>query len=307
MRIAITGSSGLIGRALVRRLREDGHDVLRMVRRPPAAADEVRWNPRPGTGGAWPLSQAAVASLEGIDAAVNLAGAPLIGRRWTRAFKDEIRASRVHGTQALSTALAGLQRRPGVLLSGSATGWYGDTGDRIVDEDAPGGTGFLAGVAREWESSTAAAERAGIRVVHLRTGIVLSKTGGMLGRLLPLFRLGLGARLGSGTQFISWITLADVIRVIGFLLDNADVGGPVNLTAPKPSTNAAFTRALAAAVGRPAFLRLPSPVLDLVLGEAAGELLASARVMPARLLTAGYVFRHEDIESALAAEVHGTS
>lgn len=309
MRIAITGSSGFIGQPLVRHLRQDGHEVVRLVRRAPASAEEVQWTPRPASGraadSAGPLSQAAMAGLEGIDAAVNLAGAPLANRRWTAAVKEEIRASRVEGTRALSAALAGLQRRPAVLVSGSGTGWYGNTGDRTVDEGAPGGTGFLAGVARDWETATAAAERAGIRVAHMRTGIVLSKTGGMLARLLPLFRLGLGARLGSGTQFISWITLTDVVRAISFLLDNPGLGGPVNLTAPNPETNARFTAALAAAVGRPAFLRVPTALLDLALGEAAGELLTSARVVPGRLLAAGYAFRHADLDSALAAELHG--
>jgi len=304
VRIVVTGAGGLIGPVLIRQLRADGHQVLRLVRRQPRTADEVRWDPRPASSSGAFTSET-VAALEGLDAAVHMAGAPIASRRWTAAVKEEIRASRVEGTQALAAALAGLRQPPAVLLSGSAVGWYGNTGDREVDETASSGTGFLAEVAAAWEASTAAAERAGIRVVHMRTGIVLSKDGGMLGRLLPLFRLGLGGRLGPGTQFISWIMLADVVRVMRFLLDKPELSGPVNLTAPNPQTNAGFTAALAAAVHRPALLRLPSPVLDLALGEAASELLTSARVLPARLLEAGYVFWRADLDSALASELHG--
>jgi len=304
MKIAVTGSSGLIGPALVSQFRADGHEVLRMVRRVPKAVDELQWNPRAAAGGDGAIGPAALAALEGVDAAVNLAGAPIAGRRWTAAVKQEIRASRVEGTVALIAALTALRRRPATLLSGSAIGWYGGTGDRAVDESASAGSGFLAGVARDWEAATRSAEQAGLRVVHLRTGIVMSKRGGMLGKLLPLFRLGLGARLGSGAQYTSWIMLTDVVRAVAFLLDNADMAGPVNLTAPNPATNAAFTAALAAAVYRPAVLRLPAPVLGLALGEAASELLTSAIVLPTRLLDRGYTFGHADIDSALTDELH---
>jgi uncharacterized protein len=302
MRIAVTGSSGLIGTALTRGLRAEGHEVLRLVRRPPGAADEIGWNPHPAVGGSGATS-AAPPALEGIDAAVNLAGAPIASGRWTAARKHQILASRVEGTQALATLLAGLRNRPAALLSGSATGWYGNTGDRRVDESASPGSGFLAGVARDWEASTNAAEQAGIRVVHMRTGIVLSKDGGMLGKLLPLFRLGLGARLGPATQFMSWIMLADVVKAIAFLLAKPDISGPVNLTTPNPVTNAGFTAALAGALRRPAVLRVPTPVLDLALGEAASEILTSAQVLPARLLAAGYEFLHAEIEAGLASEL----
>jgi len=303
MRIAVTGSSGLIGPRLVTQLRADGHQVLRMVRRAPQAADEVRWNPRHAASGDATIGRDAIAALEGVDAVVHLAGAPVADRRWTAAVKQEIRASRVEGTTALAAALAGLQQRPAVLLCSSGINWYGDTGARAVDESASGGSGFLADLARAWEASTSQAEQAGITVAHMRTGVVLSRHGGMLGRLLLPFRLGLGARLGPGAQYISWIMLTDVVRAIGFLLDRQDIAGPVNLTAPHPTTNATFTAALARAVGRPAVFRLPSPVLRLALGEAAGELLASARVLPTRLLDVGYTFLHPDVESALANEL----
>ena len=301
MRIAITGSSGLIGTALTGHLRGRGHEVIKLVRRPAGAVDEVQWNPAAGSKVA--AGRQTLAALDGIDAAVHLAGAPIASRRWTAARKQEIRASRVDGTRALAALLAALRQSPAVLLSGSAIGWYGDTGDRAVAESAPAGSGFLSGVVRDWEAATGAAAQAGIRVVNLRTGIVLSKDGGILGRLVPLFRLGLGARLGPGTQYMSWIAMADVIGAIGFLLDRADIVGPVNLTTPNPATNATFTSALAAAFGRPAILCVPSPVLGLVLGEAAGELLASARVLPGRLADAGYKFRYADIGGALTGEL----
>lgn len=317
MKIAITGSSGLIGTAVARHLTGGGHQVLRLVRRPPKAADEVQWNPRPAAGGAVaapaaggaagpaaaPAAQPASAALEGVDAVINLAGAPIASSRWTDARKHEIRASRVDGTRALASLLAGLGRRPAVLLSGSAIGFYGDTGDRAVTESAPSGHGFIPGVVRDWEAATGAAEQAGIRVVHLRTGIVLGGSGGILGKLVPLFRLGLGARLGSGSQYMSWIALADVVGAIGFLLEKPDVAGPVNLTTPHPVTNAKFTAALAAALGRPAILRVPSAVLGFALGEAAGELLTSARVLPGQLTDAGYEFTYADIDGALTGEL----
>jgi hypothetical protein len=241
-------------------------------------------------------------ALDGVDAVVNLAGAPIASGRWTVARKQEIRASRVEGTQALATLLVRLSRRPAVLLSGSAIGWYGDTGDHEVTESAPAGSGFLPGVVRDWEGATDAAAQAGIRVVHLRTGVVLAKNGGVLGKLTPLFRLGLGGRLGPGTQYMSWIAMTDVAGAVSFLLGRPDIVGPVNLTTPNPVTNARFTSALAAALGRPALLRVPASGLTIALGEAAGEILNSARVLPGRLADAGYEFRHADIDSALMSE-----
>lgn len=293
MKIAITGSTGLIGSALVRALRGDGHEVLRLVRAQPRQPDEVRWDP---TGG-----DVDVERLHGVDAAVHLAGAGVGDRRWTDSYKRTIRDSRVLGTRTLSRALASLAPRPAVLLCGSAIGWYGDTGTEAVDEGAASGDTFLAGVVREWESATSAAEEAGIRVVHPRTGLVMAESGGALGRMMPIFRLGLGGKLGTGRQFWSWITLQDEVRAAQFLLTADDVTGPVNLTAPEPVTNAEVTSALARALHRPAVVPVPEPALRLALGEFAGEVLMSQRVLPRRLLESGFEFSHPDIDSAAHA------
>jgi uncharacterized protein (TIGR01777 family) len=249
-----------------------------------------------------------------VTAVVHQAGAGIADRRWTAARKAEIRNSRVHGTMALATGLARLDKPPAALLCGSAIGWYGDTRGREADESAPPGAGFLADVVRDWERAADPAQAAGIRTAHLRTGIVLTSRGGTLGRLVPIFKLGFGMPLGSGTQYMSWISLADEVRAIRFLLDRPDVAGALNLTAPHPVTNSEFTTALNAVLGRPAVLRLPvpglrlpdsalrvpTPALRLALGEVSGELLASARVLPHRLLGAGFGFKHPDISSALA-------
>ena len=297
MRVAVTGSSGLIGTALRDSLRRDGHEVTRVVRRPPQPG-EIRWDPQAGGAGLDP------AVLDGVDAVVHLSGAPIAGGRWTKARKLKLRASRIQATQALVAALTRAARPPSVLLSGSAIGWYGDTGEREVDESAPAGTGFLAGLVTDWEAAAQPARQAGVRVVNLRTGVVLSRRGGMLALLTPAFRFGLGARLGPGTQFVSWISLTDHVRALRHLLDHADIDGPVNLTAPAPVTNAVFTAELARALRRPAVLRIPAPVLHAVLGEVSGELLASQRVLPRRLtVEPGFAFRHPDIASALAAEL----
>ena len=300
MRVIVSGSSGLIGQPLCARLAGAGDEVIRLVRRPAKAAGEIQWNPQAAGGGIDP------AALDGADAVVHLAGAPIAAGRWTAARKQEIRDSRIAGTSALVSALAALGRPPSVLLSGSAIGYYGDTGGREVDESSPAGSGFLADLVRDWEAAAAPAEKAGVRVVSLRTGIVLSRHGGVVGRLLPVFRLGLGARIGPGTQVMSWITLTDLVRILCFLLQQGDISGPVNLTAPHPATNAEFTSALAAAVGRKALLGIPAVALQFGLGEVAGELLSSARVMPRRLLDAGggALWRSGDsIGTALAAEL----
>ena len=297
MRIAVTGSTGLIGSALVADLRDGGHRVIRLVRRTPAGEDEIAWDPLAPTGG---LPHGA---LDGLDAAVHLAGANVAGRRWTASYKEEIRASRVRGTRALAGALAAASAPPAVLLSGSAIGWYGDTGGREVDESSPAGSGFLSGVVREWEAATRPAQEAGIRVITMRSGVVMSRRGGVLARMLPPFRFGLGARLGSGHQVMSWITLADYAAIVSFLLAHTEITGPVNLTTPHPVTNAEFTSALAAAVHRPGLLFLPEPALKLALGGVSSDILASARVMPRRLETAGYRFRFPDLPAALAAEL----
>jgi uncharacterized protein len=297
VRIAVTGSTGLIGTALVAALRDGGHRVIRLVRRTPASEDEIAWDPLAPTGGL------AHGALDGLDAAVHLAGANVAGRRWTASYKEEIRASRVRGTRALAGALAAASAPPAVLLSGSAIGWYGDTGGREVDESSPAGSGFLSGVVREWEAATRPAQEAGIRVITMRSGVVMSRRGGVLARMLPPFRLGLGARLGSGHQVMSWITLADYAAIVSFLLAHTEITGPVNLTTPHPVTNAELTSALAAAVHRPGLLFLPEPALKLALGGVSSDILASARVMPRRLEAAGYRFRFPDLPAALAAEL----
>jgi uncharacterized protein len=301
MKVAVTGSSGLIGSALVDDLRAQGHQVIRLVRRSPRSADEVRWDPESADAGLSPKPEA----LEGLGACVHLAGAGVASRRWTARYKAEIRASRVLGTRALVGALTKLGSPPATLLSASAIGWYGDTGGRPVDESAPAGTAFLARLVRDWEAATGPAAQAGIRVVNLRSGLVLTPAGGVLARLLPLARLGLCPRFGPGTQVMSWISLSDEIRAIGFLLSRQDVTGPVNLTAPVAVTNSEFTTALVAAVRRRdlPWLRVPAPLLRLGLGEASVELLTSNRVTPARLLEAGYSFRHRTLPEALSAEL----
>jgi hypothetical protein len=296
MRIAVTGSSGLIGTALVAALRADGHQVIRLVRAAPTGAGTIAWDPRADRG----LDPR---SLDGVAAVVHLAGAGVADRRWSDSYKAEIRDSRVQGTKALVSALTAMATPPGVLLSGSAIGWYGDAGGREVDESSPAGTGFLADVVRDWETAAGAARQAGIRVVTMRTGLVLSPNGGVLARLLPLFRLGLGAKLGPGTQVISWVGLSELMAIIRFLLARDDVSGPVNATTPNPVTNQEFTAALAAAVHRPAVFAVPVPVLRAAIGGASSELLSSARVLPKRLLAAGYQYRHPGITGALAAEL----
>ncbi len=301
MKVAVTGSSGLIGSALVASLRAEGHQVIRLVRRSPRSADEVRWDPESADAGLGPNPEA----LEGLGACVHLAGAGVADRRWTARYKAEIRASRVLGTRALAGALAKLGSPPATLLCASAIGWYGDTGGRDVDESAPAGTAFLARLVRDWEAATGPAVEAGIRVVNLRSGLVLTPAGGLLARLLPLARLGLCPRFASGTQAMSWIARSDEVGAIMFLLSRKDITGPVNLTAPGPVTNSEFTAVLAAAVRRRdlPWLRVPAPVLRLGLGEASVELLTSVRVIPKRLSGAGYEFRYPALRDALAAEL----
>lgn len=295
MRIAITAATGLIGSALAAELERSGADVVRLVRRPPTGPGQIRWDPASPAGGL------AAGALAGFDAVVHLSGAPIAPARWTAARKSELRASRVTSTAALVTALLAAGDVPPVLLAASAIGFYGDTGDRAVDEQAPGGSGFLPGLVRDWEAATGPASAAGVRVVNLRTGIVLARRGGMLGQLLLPFRLGLGARLGAGSQYLSWITLTDHIRACQFLLAEPGLAGPVNVTAPAPVTNAVFTTALGRQLRRPALLRVPAVALRGGLGEVSGEVLASYRVLPARLQQAGFGFRYGEIGPALAA------
>lgn len=296
MRIAITGASGLIGRALVASLRGDGHEVTRLVRSEAAARapDAVFWSVAE--------DRIDAAGLEAHDAVVHLAGESLVGL-WTESKKRRIRESRVRGTTLLARALAGLDRPPRALLSGSAIGIYGNRPPDVpLDETAAPGSGFLADVAQEWETATGSAEAAGIRVAHLRTGLVLSREGGALGPMLPLFKLGLGGKVGSGQQVWSWIALEDEVGAIRHLLDHDDLAGPVNLVAPEPVTNAEFTRTLGRVLGRPAWFTAPEFALRLVAGEMAEEmLLASQNVVPKRLLESGYRFRCPTLEGALRA------
>lgn len=292
MKVTVTGSSGLIGSALVQSLRDDGHDVVRLIRREPSRPDEARWSPADGC--------VEAAALEGVDAVVHLAGAGIGDRPWTKAYKRRIRDSRVTGTRTIAEAIAAAGDRPRVLVSGSAIGYYGDTGGQEVDEDGPRGRGFLAGLVEDWEAAAAPAREAGVRVVHPRTGVVLTREGGMLGRTLPLFRLGLGGSLGGGGQWMSWISLADQVAALRFLVDR-EIAGPVNLTAPNPVTNAGYTRALARVLHRPARLAVPAFALRAALREFADEgPLVSQRVLPRRLEEAGFRFEHENVEDALA-------
>lgn len=295
MRIAVTGSTGLIGSRLVHDLRADGHEVVRVVRpgSPTADGPTVEWDP--------PADRIDAAGLDGVDAVVHLAGEGIAERRWSDEQKRRILDSRRQGTTVLAEALAGLDRKPAVLLSGSAIGWYGDRGDEVLTEASGPGTGFLPEVCLAWEGAAQPASDAGIRTAFLRTGLVLDRSGGALGKTLPLFKLGLGGRLGSGRQWWSWISIDDWVGAARFLLDRSDLAGPVNLTGPAPVTNAEFTRAVASVLRRPAVLPVPAFGPALLLGrELAHDLLfASQRVEPAALEAAGYEFRHRDVTSAL--------
>jgi uncharacterized protein len=291
MRIVVSGSSGFIGTALVPVLRQDGHDVVRLVRRKPAAADERAWDP--------PAGRLDAGALDGADAVVNLCGAGVGDKRWSGAYKQQIRDSRIEPTDVLARAVA--ERGVPVLVNGSATGYYGDTGNAAVDESSPAGSGFLAEVCRDWETATQPATDAGARAVLLRTGMVLAPSGGVLGKLLPLFRRGLGGRLGNGRQYLPWVSMDDVLAAIRFLIRNDGVHGPVNVTGPVPVTNGAFTRELAAVLHRPAPWTVPALALRLALGEITEDLLGSQRVIPKVLQEQGFRFVHPTLRSALHA------
>lgn len=291
MKVVVSGASGLIGSALVPHLRSTGHDVVRLVRREPAGPDEARWDPAAGT--------IDLAALGRVDAVINLSGAGVGDRRWTPAYKEEIKDSRVQATSTIATSMARLDPRPRVLVNGSAIGWYGDTGDRPVNESAPAGEGFLADVVREWEAATEPAEAAGIRVVHARTGLVVARQGGAWARLFPIFRLGLGGKLGSGRQYWSWISMRDEVRAIAFLLEYEQLSGPVNLTAPHPATNAEVTAAMGRALGRPTLLPVPRFALQAALGEFSSEVLGSAYVLPTVLEGADFTWQDPRIEDAI--------
>ncbi|MEU8571530.1 TIGR01777 family oxidoreductase [Streptomyces pathocidini] len=294
MRIAVSGSTGLIGTALVRSLHEDGHEVVRMVRRPAAAPGEVSWDPQRqyvDTGG-----------LAGCDAVVHLAAAGVGDRPWTAAYKRELWDSRVLGTAAVAEAVAALDTPPRVFLCGSAVGFYGDTGDRAVDESAPPGEGFLPDMCQAWEEAAAPAEEAGIRTVFARSGLVVSGEGGAWGRrIFPLFKLGLGGRLGDGRQYWSFIALRDEVAALRHILDTEELAGPVNCTSPEPVTNREVTAAIGRALHRPTVLNVPAPVLRLALRDFSEEVLGSKRVLPKRLLETGFSFAHPTVAGALRA------
>jgi hypothetical protein len=291
-RVVVTGSSGLVGRALVSSLEAAGHAVTRLVRRSPASEGEVRWDPSTQT--------VDLQGLEGVDAVVHLAGESLAAGRWTAERKKRLRSSRVDATRFLSENLAQVASPPRVLISASAVGYYGNRGDERLTETSGPGRGFLAELAQAWEAATAAASARGIRVVWLRTAIVLSPSGGALARLIPIFRLGLGGPLADGRSWWSWIAIDDLIEIIRFVLDRDDLTGPVNAASPEPVRNETFTRVLATALRRPAFFRVPSLVLRLAFGEMADEmLLTSTRIEPAVLREAGFRFRFPELGAML--------
>ncbi|WP_406329316.1 TIGR01777 family oxidoreductase [Streptomyces sp. NBC_00203] len=292
-RIAIAGASGMIGSALTRSLTSDGHEVVRLVRRAPRAKNEVQWDPD--------AQRIDAAGLVGCAAVVNLAGAGVASRRWTEAYKRKIRDSRVLGTATLAEAVASLEEPPGVFVNGSAIGFYGDTGGRAVDESAPPGDGFLPALCVEWEEAAGAAQEAGIRTVFPRTGLVVAGKGGAWGKLFPLFKAGLGGRMGDGRQYWSFISLHDEVAAIRHLVETESLSGPVNLTAPDPLTNREITEAMGRVLHRPTLFTTPAPLLRLTLGEMSSDILGSSRVLPTRLLESGFTFAFPSIESALRA------
>ena len=295
LRVAVTGATGLVGSALVPALRAAGHRVDRLSRRSPeAGSTDIQWDPARG--------RLALGALEGVDAVVHLAGESIAALRWTGSVKERIRRSRVDGTRLLAETLGRLTRRPQVLVSASAVGYYGDRGEAPLTEESPAGSGFLAEVCREWEAAADPARAAGIRVVHPRLGVVLAGQGGALPRMALPFRLGVGGVIGSGRQYWSWIELADLVRVIELGLALDTLAGPVNAVAPAPVTHREFTRVLGRVLGRPTLVPLPALAVRLLLGEMGQALLLdSARVLPRRLERAGFRFRHPELEGALRA------
>lgn len=320
MRVLMSGASGLVGRALRQAMTVAGDTSVALIRQPASGASapglsasgkpgHILWDPcsdRPPEGAGGSAGAQGASLLEGFDAAVHLSGENLGDGRWTAARKAAFRSSRVDSTRRLAALLAGCAAKPGVLVCASAIGWYGDRGDEILTEDSAPGTGFLPELCQEWEAASSEAEQAGIRVVHLRFGVVLARGGGALGKMLPLFRAGLGGRLGSGRQWVSWISLSDVVGAVRFAIANEPVRGPVNTVAPNPVTNAEFARELGRVLHRPSALPAPAFALRAALGEMAdATVLSSARVLPKRLEEAGFVFKHTSLSSALRAELLG--
>ncbi len=301
MNILLTGSHGMIGSALGPALTAKGLRIVRLIRVPSSPSpDDALWDPTSGR-------VADSNRLEGMDAVVHLAGESIAAGRWTPARKARIRESRVRGTRLLAETLVRLSRRPRVLLCASATGYYGDRGQEVLREESPPGTGFLADLCCQWEAAAEPARRAGMRVVHLRTGLVISPTGGLLPRILPLFRWGLGGPIGSGRQYMSWIAVEDLVGAILHLLTSEGVTGPVNIVAPHPVTNREFTRTLGRVISRPTPFPVPAFALRVLFGEMADEaLLAGARVEPAKLRASGYTFQFPDLEPALRALLRRT-
>jgi uncharacterized protein (TIGR01777 family) len=292
MHVAVTGSSGLIGSALFAFLATEGHQVTRLVRRPPGGEREIQWEPEAGV--------RELSGLEGVDAVVHLAGENIASGRWTPQRKAEIRRSRVEGTRRLCESFTRLGRPPKVLASASAIGYYGDRGDEVLREESQPGSDFLAQVCRDWEAATEPASRAGVRVVQSRIGIILSPAGGALKKMLLPFSLGLGGKIGTGRQFMSWISLDDAVGATYHALTTDSLVGAVNVVAPAPVTNSEFTRTLARVLRRPALVPMPAFAARLAFGEMADALLlASARVVPSRLQGSGYRFRHPELEGAL--------
>jgi len=297
MKIVMTGSSGLIGSALLPLLTGEGHQVVRLVRRPTAPGEEAAvWDPDAG--------KLELSALEQTDAVVHLAGENIGAARWTEERKKHMRESRVRGTRLLSETLARLAVPPRVLVSASAVGFYGSRGDEVLTEESSAGAGYLAEVCKEWEAATDPARQKGIRVVNLRTGMVLSGKGGALTAMLPAFRMGAGGKVGDGRQFVSWIALDDLTRAISHALTHQSLSGPVNAVSPNPVRNLEFTETLGKVLGRPTFLSMPAPFVRLIFGEMADALLlASQHTQPTRLLGSGFAFRFPDLEAALRQEI----
>jgi len=296
MKVLISGSNGLIGKALSKSLQSAGHGVVPLVRGPRSVTGGPTWDPEAGT--------IDLDSLEGVDAVVHLAGENISGRRWTEGQKARIRQSRVEGTQLLAKALAELTERPAVFISSSAYSYYGDCGEKFLLESMEPGIGFAAELCKSWEAATAAAEAAGIRVVHLRIGTIISRERGLLAELLPSFKLGLGARFGKGTHYVSWVSLKDTIGIIEHAIKASTLSGPLNVTAPEPVMNREFTATLARVLKRPSLMVIPPWVLRLMLGEIADEvILKSFRMSADRILSSGYSFYHPDLSTCLKAHL----
>jgi hypothetical protein len=298
MRIVMAGASGFLGRHLRRRLVADGHDVIRLVRRDPSTLEERRWRPE--------LGELHPATLAGADAVINLAGAGVADRRWTESYKEELRSSRVVPTRTLVTAMSALPdgERPKTLLNASGVHFYGPTGDTAVDEEAPPGTGFMPELCVAWESAARQAEEVGVRVVRLRTGLVLDRSSGLLKTRSLVMNLYVGGKIGNGRQWMPWITLRDWVSAAAFLLERDDISGPVNVTGPNPSRNLDFTKALGRAMNRPAILPTPRFGVRLVMGEFGNEAIDSLRVLPAVLGRSGFTYRDSDLDEALRVALH---